>query len=411
MRIRNKGRIDEMKKLRSIVSAGLVLAIAMSVASCDGEGKNTTEDTTYEAPTTVTEIEEPTTTETESTTKPTVDPWGQLHEADEIVGATAIADKLIDQKTDDALFGHDLDGFMHGGAAFSGDKSHRIMMPDGGYKIEGYEFKRIYLWTENDIVTKITFAVRDKELIPSTEAETKGAASDMNYDAEGAYAKITSELNAAFGESTKLIDTAELKAAKSECLVWEHNGRDIAVTYAVDCYGIAGNNEFRIDVYTSGAEGSSDASADDFKVTMTKLGNCMGLDKDSVKTMVEDLFGVKLDNEQADKNNYYYSASITIEGVEFNQVIIKTNKGDGKTYEIYFVNDTSNTKDCEGYLETFKKKLAESFSDNFIPTNSAEYKGVMHMISDYNFCIIGGSYSANYNRFYLIINAERLKEK
>lgn len=400
-----------MKKLRSIVSAGLVFAIALSVASCDGEGKNTTEDTTYETTAVVTETEEPTTTETEATTKPTVDPWGQLHEADEIVGATAIADKLIDQKTDDALFGHDLDGFMHGGAAFSGDKSHRIMMPDGGYKIEGYEFKRIYLWTENDIVTKITFAVRDKELIPSTEAETKGAASDMNYDAEGAYAKITSKLNAAFGESTKTIDTADLKAAKSECLVWEHNGRDIAVTYAVDCYGIAGNNEFRIDVYTSGAEGSSDASADDFKVTMTKLGNCMGLDKDSVKTMVEDLFGVKLDNEQADKNNYYYSASITIEGVEFNQVIIKTNKGDGKTYEIYFVNDTSNTKDCEGYLETFKKKLAESFSDNFIPTNSAEYKGVMHMISDYNFCIIGGSYSANYNRFYLIINAERLKEK
>lgn len=400
-----------MKKLRSIVSAGLVLAIALSVASCDGEVKNTTEDTTYETAIVVTETEEPSTTKTEATTKPTVDPWGQLHEADEIVGATAIADKLIDQKTDDALFGHDLDGFMHGGAAFSGDKSHRIMMPDGGYKIEGYEFKRIYLWTENDIVTKITFAVRDKELIPSTEAETKGAASDMNYDAEGAYAKITSKLNAAFGESTKTIDTADLKAAKSECLAWEHNGRDIAVTYAVDCYGIAGNNEFRIDVYTSGAEGSSNASADDFKVTMTKLGNCMGLDKDSVKTMVEELFGVKLDNEQADKNNYYYSASITIEGVEFNQVIIKTNKGDGKTYEIYFVNDTSNTKDCEGYLETFKKKLAESFSDNFIPTNSAEYKGVMQMFSDFYFCIIGGSYSANYNRFYLIINAERLKEK
>ena len=400
-----------MKKLRSIVSAGLVLAIALSVASCDGEVKNTTEDTTYETDVVVTETEEPSTTETEATTEPTVDPWGQLHEADEILGATAIADKLIDQKTDDALFGHDLDGFMHGGAAFSGDKSHRIMMPDGGYKIEGYEFKRIYLWTENDIVTKITFAVRDKELIPSTEAEAKGAASDMNYDVEGAYAKITSKLNAAFGESTKTIDTADLKAAKSECLVWEHNGRDIAVTYAVDCYGIAGNNEFRIDVYTSGAEGSSDASADDFKVTMTKLGNCMGLDKDSVKTMVEDLFGVKLDYEQEDKTNYYYSVSITIEGVEFNQVIIKTNKGDGKTYEIYFVNDTSNTKDCEGYLETFKKKLAESFSDNFIPTNSAEYKGVMHMISDYNFCIIGGSYSANYNRFYLIINAERLKEK
>ena len=400
-----------MKKLRSIVSAGLVFAICLSVASCNGAGKGTEEP--FEPPTVITEIEEPTETETETeaTTKPTVDPWGQLYGADEIVGATAIADKLIDQKTDDALFGHDLDGFMHGGAAFSGDKSHRIMIPDDGYKIEGFAFKRIYLWTENDIVTKITFAVRDKELIPSTEAEAKGAASDMNYDAEGAYAKITSQLVAAFGETAKTIDTADLKAAKSECLVWEHNGRDIAVTYAVDCYGITGNNEFKIEVYSSGAEGSADTASDDFKVTLTKLGNCMGLDKDTVKTMVEELFGVKLNNEQEDKNNYYYSSNITIEGIEFNQVIIKTNKGDGKTYEIYFVNDTSSTKECEGYLETFKKKLAESYSDNFIPTNSSEYVGVMRMLSDYNFCIIGGSYSANYNRFYLIINAERLKEK
>ena len=400
-----------MKKLRSIVSAGLVFAICLSVASCNGAGKGTEEP--FEPPTVITEIEEPTETETETeaTTKPTVDPWGQLHGADEIVGATAIANEVLDKKTDDALFGHYLDGFMHGGAAFSGDKSHRIMMPDGGYKIEGYEFKRIYLWTENDIVKKITFAVREIELIPSTESEAKGAASDMNYNAEGAYAKITSQLVAVFGESAKTIDTADLKAAKSECRVWEHNGRDIAVTYAVDCYGITGNNEFKIEVYSSGAEGSADTASDDFKVTLTKLGNCMGLDKDTVKGMVEELFGVKLNNEQADKNNYYYSSNITIEGIEFNQVIIKTNKGDGKTYEIYFVNDTSNTKECEGYLETFKKKLAESYSDNFIPTNSSEYVGVMRMLSDYNFCIIGGSYSANYNRFYLIINAERLKEK
>ena len=400
-----------MKKLRSIVSAGLVFAICLSVASCNGAGKGTEEP--FEPPTVITEIEEPTETETETeaTTKPTVDPWGQLHGADEIVGATAIANEVLDKKTDDALFGHYLDGFMHGGAAFSGDKSHRIMMPDGGYKIEGYEFKRIYLWTENDIVKKITFAVREIELIPSTESEAKGAASDMNYNAEGAYAKITSQLVAVFGESAKTIDTADLKAAKSECRVWEHNGRDIAVTYAVDCYGITGNNEFKIEVYSSGAEGSADTASDGFKVTLTKLGNCMGLDKDTVKGMVEELFGVKLNNEQADKNNYYYSSNITIEGIEFNQVIIKTNKGDGKTYEIYFVNDTSNTKECEGYLETFKKKLAESYSDNFIPTNSSEYVGVMRMLSDYNFCIIGGSYSANYNRFYLIINAERLKEK
>ena len=401
-----------MKKLRSIVSAGLVFAICLSVASCNGAGKNTN-DEPFEPPTVVTEIEEPTETETETeaTTKPTVDPWGQIYVADEIVGATAIADKLLDRKTDDVLYGHEIDEFMHGGAQFTGDKSHRIMIPDGGYKIEGCEFKRIYFWTENGIITKITFAVRDKELIPSTEAEAKGAASDMNYDAGGAYAKITSQLVAAFGESVKTIDTADLKAAKSECLVWEHNGRDIAVTYAVDCYGISGNNELKIDVYSSGAEGSADTASDDFKVTMTKLGNCMGLDKDTVKSMVEDLFGVKLNNEQADNNNFYYSSNITIEGVEFTQVIIKTNKGDGKTYEIYFVNDTSSSKECEGYLETFKKKLAENYTDRFIPTNSREYVGVISMISDYNYCIVGGSYSANYNRFYMIINAERLKEK
>ena len=94
-----------MKKLRSIVSAGLVFAICLSVASCNGAGKGTEEP--FEPPTVITEIEEPTETETETeaTTKPTVDPWGQLHEADEIAGATAIANEVLDKKTDDALFG------------------------------------------------------------------------------------------------------------------------------------------------------------------------------------------------------------------------------------------------------------------------------------------------------------------
>ena len=50
-----------MKKLRSIVSAGLVFAICLSVASCNGAGKGTEEP--FEPPTVITEIEEPTETE------------------------------------------------------------------------------------------------------------------------------------------------------------------------------------------------------------------------------------------------------------------------------------------------------------------------------------------------------------
>ena len=129
----------------------------------------------------------------------------------------------------------------------------------------------------------------------------------MNYDAETAFTKVTSKLEAAFGGDYTTADTSALKASKSECRVWQHNGRDIAVTYAVDCYGITGNNEFKIDVYPTGGGGSSLAPEDEsFRQMLSKIESSLGQDKDTVKAVLEEQLGLELKDEHKDKAICYY---------------------------------------------------------------------------------------------------------
>ena len=403
-----------MKKFRIIVSLGLVLAMAMSVASCNGMGSGD-DGGTYE--TQKMDYEPESESETE-TTKPSVDPWGQIYVADEIVGATAIADKLLNMSYEEAVYSRELGEFFKGSASFSGDHARTAMMPENGYKIEGNEFKRVYVWQDKakGSLTKITFASRNLEFVPSTETEAKIGADDMNYDAETAFAKITSKLEAAFGSDYKTADVSDLKASKSECRIWQHNGRDISVTYAVDCYAISGNNEFKIDVYPTGSGGSVLAPEDEaFRQMLSKIENSMGQDKDTVKALLEEQLGMELKNESKEKSicyTYYYEVDLTIEGVPFNMIEIHTNIGDGKVYEIYFRKDTSKRSEIDGYEETFKKKLSATFSDRFIPTNSNAYKGVFCGIGRGTYCTVSDYYIDDMNNFFfVIINAEYLREK
>ena len=402
-----------MRKFRSIVSLGLILAMAMPVAACNGATDVTEEDITYETAPVVTETE----TETEAT-KPTVDPWGQIYVADEIVGATAIADKLLSMSFEEALYSHEIGEFYNGSATFSGDHARSVMFPETGYKIEGNELKCVFIWKDKakDTVAKITFASRKLEYVPSTETEAKIAADDMNYDAETAFTKITSKLEAAFGSDYKTSDTTDLKASKSECRVWQHNGRDIAVTYALDCYGITGNNEFKVDVYPTSGGGSSLAPEDEaFRQMFSKIESSMGQDNETVKALLEEQLGVELKGGSKDKSicyTYYYDVDLTIEGVPFNMIEIHTNIGDGKVFEIYFRKDTSKRSEIDSYEETFKTKLSSTFSDRFIPTNSNSYKGVFCGMGRGTYCIISDLYIDDMNNFFfVIINAEYLREK
>ena len=401
-----------MKKFRSIVSLGLVLAMAMSVAACNSSGDK---GGTYETP--KMDYESETETETEAT-KPTVDPWGQIYVADEIVGATAIADKLLNMSYEEAVYSDELGEFFDGSASFSGDNARTVMIPETGYKIEGNELKCVYVWKDKakGSLAKITFSARNLEYVPSTEAEAKIASDDMNYEAETAFTKVTSKLEAAFGGDYTTADTSALKASKSECRVWQHNGRDIAVTYAVDCYGITGNNEFKIDVYPTGGGGSSLAPEDEsFRQMLSKIESCLGQDKDTVKAVLEEQLGLELKDEHKDKEicyYYYYSADFSIAGVPFNMIELHANIGDGKVFEVCFRKDTSKRAEIDGYEDTFKKKLSASFSDRFIPTNSRAYEGEFCTLGKGTYCIVSDYYLDDMNNFfYVIINAEYLREK
>ena len=155
------------------------------------------------------------------------------------------------------------------------------------------------------------------------------------------------------------------------------------------------------------SSGASEKPAGDvFELMASSLKLAMGQDKDTVKAAIESLFGAKLGNEEVNKNDYFYSTDITIEGVQFTHVTIRTNESDGKVISVELMNDTANTDECKGYVETFKNKFTALYGDEVAPSDSAEFEGFTVSYGDGIICSVGGSYSANYNEFCLIVRSE-----
>lgn len=66
----------------------------------------------------------------------------------------------------------------------------------------------------------------------------------------------------------------------------------------------------------------------------------------------------------------------------------------GDVFEL--MNDTSNTDECKGFVETFKNKLTALYGDKVSPSDSAEFEGFTVSYSDGLSCSVGGAYSTNY---------------
>jgi len=161
------------------------------------------------------------------------------------------------------------------------------------------------------------------------------------------------------------------------------------------------------DTVTEISGASEKPAGDVFEIMASSLKLAMGQDKDTVKAAIESLFGAKLSNEEANKNDYLYSTDITIEGVQFIHVTIRTNESDGKVSSVELVNDTANTDECKGFVEKFKNKLTALYGDKVAPSDSAELEGFTVSYSDGISCSVGGSYSANYNKFCLSFSTEK----
>ena len=405
-----------MKKIRLIVSVMLVFAMCMGLCACQKPVETgATGESEGPAATAVSGSGEESMAPSESAKETAEDPWNGIPDAGNIVGATALASQCLGKNVDEVLSSGTLNDFWagDGGCAFSRDMSRQAMIPEEGYRINGYEFDQIYLWKDGENISRVTFMTRHNEYMPTTEAEIPGAEGDMDYDALGAMFEFVPALEAVFGDYRNKGGT-DLEPADGDSFLFEHNGTEISVTYAVDCYGIEGNNEFRIDVYPSGSTFAG-VPEEDLKILISKLSYCMGKDKDTAKAMAEAALGVEFTNEQIDNTGYiYYTVDTSVEGVGFNQIIMKTNEedGQGQIYEIDIVNDMDSFDKAPDHYELFKEKLKTIYGDAFIPWNHPAYEGVlMRVDSDGCYCITGGMFRDGYCRFYLIMNNESLREE
>ena len=398
-----------MKKRITLLLAMAVIASNMSVCACAKTSETVTQVSTEAKITMSADSSETTVTETtETTEEKTVDPWAGKVDASTAAGAAAKANSVLGKDFETIFEGDELRAFWKKSVSYNHESSCKVMIPDDGFEIEGIHFKKVYIWNGNGSVSKLTFAVRDREILPKTKNEAAGYKADLGFDSEKAMTAVVESLNDAFGDY-KTIDAGLPNSKLSECFVWEYNETTIAVTYGVDCYGIEGNNEFKIEVYRSGnADGSqSDAG---FRLAVNRMYGCFGQDLKTAKKMVQDILGVSLKKEKKTKSAYYYNVKPTFGGVKFNQIVIKTNPS-GKVYEIYLIKDTSKKADANSSYKNFHKKLEALYGSNgFIPTNSYEYKGVIHGSRNGEWCIIGTGSVSKGGRFYFIFNNESLRK-
>lgn len=388
-----------MKKSIRLFTLGMVLAMGMSVCACTTTAQTETEETT----TTTQETEETETT----TTEETADPWDNYASVKTVEGATGVANSFLGSNIDDVLYDDSLKGFWESSCTFASDIPCQMIIPEGGYTIEGIAFKKIRLWKDSDgNVTKVSFCVRMNELLPRTETEALGSL-ELNFDSESARAVFEEALNEQFGDS---ISTTTLSDwGNCEATLWKHNGTTIAMICGVDCYGISGNNEFMIEVYNADYSGPLLTGEDaEVREQILRMYACLGQDLETAKAMFEDIMGVPLENEQNDPSIYYYSIDLTFNGIDFNQAIFKLNPS-GNVYDIYLVNDASSTAECNEYYDALYARLLNIYYGE-IPTNSVEYEGVIMGGWDGNWIIIGVYTNGDYSRLNVVFNRESLRE-
>lgn len=408
-------REEKMKKKVSLLLLMAITASCMSIASCSNNKTPATSQTVGSEAVITVPADTTTATTTEATTETTteaakVDPWSGTAVAGKALGAAQIARSVLGKSVDEVLSGRDFAEYMGRSTSFNHDLACTVVIPEAGFEIEGQPFKKIYLWKDGDQIAKVTYAIREKEFLAMTKNEATALDSDMRKDTEMMMVKVRDSLKNAFG-GYKTADAELTGASKSERCVWENDGTTVEVTYGLDCYGIEGNNEFRIDVYrTDKASFGPSQEVMEFRQKVYRMYNCYGLDYKTAKAITQDVLGVTFKKEQKDKRDFYYSVNLTFEGVKFNQVIIRTNSK-GKVCEVYLVNDKSKAAQCKTYYNKLYKKLEDTFGKSFIPVNVPQYKGVINGRRDNGWCILASKNIKSYNRFYFIFNNESLKRQ
>ena len=401
-----------MKKRVSLLLIAAVMASGMSLSACSNKATAISQTGSSEAVITIPDdTSSAPETETETKTETTVDLWNGAIDTSTAVGAVRTAISVFGKNTDEVLGGNEYRAYRGKSTSFNHDTACTRIIPDEGFTIEGIAFKKIYLWKDNGNVGRVTYTVRDKEFLPMTQNEATAQESDLRFDAGKAMEAITGSLERTLGAGNTA-DAGLPGASKSGRTVWEKDGTTIEVTYGLDCYGIEGNNDFRIDVYPSGkAEAGPDQSIAGFRQTVYRMYSCIGQDPKTVKAICEDVLGVPLTREQIDYGkDYYYDVKVKIEGVEFNQVLLMTNPS-GKVYNIYLVNDKDKEKKSKGYYNTIQKKLESLFGPRFIPIHTFEVEGVISGPSNGDWCILSLKTIKGHTRFSLVFNNEGLKDK
>ena len=191
---------------------------------------------------------------------------------------------------------------------------------------------------------------------------------------------------------------------------------------SLSCQGVVGNDQLVIAFESENPYSyiTSDPGSTDPVPTATRGGDydseisqvydmmdsTMGLDKGMAQSVIQGYFGISLgtpsvrDGEEAGQKTYTYTATVTICGMDFDQIEISTNSW-GAVYHVGFINDVDSADTIHKNVLALTEEVNSIFGDPTIDYPLSDENTTIEFYDhdlDPNIVVsVGGYYSTVYN--------------
>ena len=280
--------------------------------------------------------------------------------------------------------------------------------------VEGVTFKSIGIHSTSDgFVGSVDYTMRKTAILATNES----------FDSKGAYETLYPKFVAEYGDPSDDYLAQWIDFDESGMNGWRYDDNSwVSIFWGVSCQGVVGNDQLVIAFESENPYSyiTSDPGSTDPVPTATRGGDydseisqvydmmdsTMGLDKGMAQSVIQGYFGISLgtpsvrDGEEAGQKTYTYTATVTICGMDFDQIEISTNSW-GAVYHIGFINDVDSADTIHKNVLALTEEVNSIFGDPTIDYPLSDENTTIEFYDhdlDPNIVVsVGGYYSTVYN--------------
>lgn len=305
-----------------------------------------------------------------------------------------------------------------------GDPMERFLRDlDVDLVVEGVTFKSIGIHSTTDgFVGSVDYTMRKTAIFATNEA----------FDSKGAYDTLYPKFVKTYGDPSDEYSASWVDFAESGMNGWRY-GDDcwISIFWGVSCQGVKGNDQLVIAFetenpynYVTSDPGSTTPGTvptatrggdydSEISQVYDMMNGTMGLDKGMAQSAVQGYFGVNLgtpiarDDGEDGQKTYTYNVTVTICGIDFNQIEISTNSW-GAVHRISFNNNMESGDAIHEHVLALTEEVNSIFGEPTIDYPLTDDNSTIefydHDLEPNIVVSVGGYYTPTYNNLWFSLD-------